>query len=118
MNIAIIDDSSFSRRQLRRVLLEAFPQAVFIEFSSGNEAIEKLPQAKVNLITLDLVMPPPGGMEVLEQLRSKGVTTPIFIVSADIQESTQKRCFELGCSGFLEKPLTASKLHVLKDALA
>lgn len=113
MKVAIIDDSAFSRRQIKRAFSEIFTDVLFVEFSNGSDAIEKLVGAQVDLITLDLVMPEPNGLEVLKQLRSNGVEVPIYIVSADIQESTKRACAEAGCSGFFEKPLEVESIKTI-----
>jgi twitching motility two-component system response regulator PilH len=110
MKIAIIDDSSFSRRQIKRVFAEELTEVLFIEFSNGTDAVDKLEHANVDLITLDLVMPEPNGLEVLKQLREKKVQAPIYIVSADIQDSTKQACADAGCTGFFEKPLVGSAI--------
>ncbi len=53
---------------------------------TGKDALEKLKlgtRRKIDLLVLDMMMPTPGGYEVLKQLQSGGYqSVPIFIVTA------------------------------------
>lgn len=110
MKIAIVDDSGFSRNQIRKALNEYFNEAEIVEFHDGESAMKGVLEANVDMVTLDLVMPKPDGIQVLEALRAGGLEAPIFIISADIQRGTKRRCYELKCSGFLDKPFNKDSL--------
>lgn len=111
MKIAIIDDSSFSRNQLKRALSKYFGDSLQLDiYANGEEALAHLLEKPLDLVTLDLVMPEPDGFKVLHELRSRGLKTPILIASADIQKTTREKCEAEGCSGFLQKPFTDQKV--------
>jgi len=48
----------------------------------GEEALEKLPDFKPNLITLDIKMPGMNGIEVLKRIREQDRELPIVLCSA------------------------------------
>lgn len=110
MKIAIVDDSKFSRNQLKRQIQKIRDNIEFEEYPDGASALEHLPGTDAQVLFLDLVMPPPDGLEVLEKLKGDGFAPPIFVVTADIQQSTRERCLELGCEDFIEKPMSAEKI--------
>ena len=49
---------------------------------NGEEALEKLPDFKPDLITLDIKMPGMNGIEVLKRIREKDRELPIVLCSA------------------------------------
>lgn len=117
LKFAIVDDSLFSRVQLRQKIQEWVPDAVFVEFGVSAQALAQIPGLDVDAVTLDLVMPDPDGASVLASLRGGGYARPIFIVSADIQDSTKDRCRSLGCTGFIEKPVRVECVQAMLKTL-
>jgi len=117
MKIAIVDDSAFSRSQLKKAFTKYYGDNLELNiYSNGSDALKEIPQLSLDLVTLDLVMPEPTGFKVLKALKAEGVEAPILIASADIQKSTKDICLADGCAGFLEKPFTADKVaETLRD---
>lgn len=114
VTIAIVDASMFMRRMVRSAVTENFPGAELVECKDGQEAVDQLPEMEVDLVLLDLLMPRLTGQETLKQLRELGVTAPIIVVTADVQQSVRDRVRELGAQGFIQKPITYEKLkHAL-----
>jgi two-component system, chemotaxis family, chemotaxis protein CheY len=100
--IMIVDDSSLSRRILRRILEPAGHQV--IEAEDGIVAIEKYFIEKPDLVFLDLTMDGMHGLDVLAQLRQMDSQVRAVIATADIQSSTRKMAVEAGARGFVNKP--------------
>lgn len=100
--IMICDDSRFQRKILQNMVSEIGHDTVLS--NNGNELLEKLKNESVDLIFLDLLMPVLTGFDVLEQLQKDGSSIPIVVLSADIQESSQQKCKDLGAFAFLNKP--------------
>jgi len=107
-SILVVDDSSFARQRLVSILTDAGHQV--IEAANGFEGLEKAERHMPDCITLDLLMPEMSGLEVLRALKEKGLTIPVIVVSADIQETTQKECMELGAIAFMNKPPNENEL--------
>ncbi len=76
--ILIIDDNDRDRYLLKHWLRDASVQV--IEASNGMEGLAKARQQKPRVIFLDLAMPGMSGFEVLEQLKSDPVTSPIAVI--------------------------------------
>ena len=100
--ILIVDDSFFSRRGLRKTLsAEGYE---ILEAVDGREGLEMIQKHQPDCVLLDMLMPELDGDEVLQVLHEKGIEVPVIVVTADIQEHTQARCFKLGAKAFLNKP--------------
>jgi DNA-binding response OmpR family regulator len=67
---------------------------------------------KPDLVLLDLMMPPPGGLAVLESLRSRQETRslPVIVLTGEGDEENARICFELGATDFLGKPFSLPQL--------
>ena len=106
--ILVIDDSLFQRRVLSDMLKKN--KFTVIEAKDGREGLEKLEKENPDLITLDLLMPDMNGIEVIKKARDISSSTPIIVLSADIQQTVKDECEALGIAGFLNKPAKENQL--------
>lgn len=78
--ILIVDDEENIRYLYKEELEE---EGFTVELArSGEEALEKLPLFKPDLITLDIKMPGMGGIEALKRIREKERELPVILCSA------------------------------------
>lgn len=75
---------------------------------NGQEALEKVKELKPDIITLDLVMPVMGGLEMLDQLREFS-DVPVIVLSAQNDKETTLKALEKGAQDFLTKPEVITK---------
>jgi len=117
MKILIVDDSSLSRRTLRRILESAGYEVV--EAEDGMTALEVYFLEKPTLVLLDLVMKGMYGLDVLVKLREMDPKALVVVASADIQSSTRKLVDEAGARAFINKPfLSEQVIAAVETALA
>ncbi len=115
--VLITDDSSFQRKWIKTVLSPTGHE--LLEAAGGQQCLELLSSTRVDCLLLDLLMPDTTGAEVLEVLRSKGISVPTVVLTADIQETTRQKCRELGVRWFLHKPFRdAELLDAVRQAVA
>lgn len=100
----IIDDSSFARRHTR-ALVESLGFKV-TEASSGEIAVNHCRQHTPDIVLLDFVMAGMNGLETLIQLRRVTPHLKVIVVSADVQQATQKAAREAGAGAYITKPVT------------
>lgn len=101
--ILVIDDSAFQRRTLRKIL-EAEEHEIQ-EAANGRIGLEVYDAFAPDCILLDILMPEVNGLSFLQQLRSTDTTTPVIVLTADIQETTCQECLKLGAEEVMHKPL-------------
>jgi two-component system, chemotaxis family, chemotaxis protein CheY len=112
--ILIVDDSSLSRRTLRRILESA--EYDIVEADDGMGALEVYFLEKPNLVLLDLVMKGMYGLDVLVKLREMDQQARVVVASADIQSSTRKMVDEAGALGFINKPFISEQVIAAVEA--
>jgi two-component system, chemotaxis family, chemotaxis protein CheY len=101
--ILVIDDSAFQRRTLRKIL--DIDGHEIQEAANGRIGLEVCKAFDPDCIILDILMPEVNGLVFLQQLRGQGATTPVVVLTADIQETTCQECLKLGAEEVVHKPL-------------
>lgn len=107
--ILAIDDSSLSRRRFVAKPLRDAGYEV-IEAENGKVGLEAARKHSPDCIISDLLMPEMDGFEFLEAMQKENSQIPIIVASADIQESSRQKVFDLGATEFLNKPFRPEQL--------
>ncbi|KAB8041878.1 response regulator [Janthinobacterium aquaticum] len=115
--VLVVDDSRVSRLMAHQFILSKHADWQVTEAATGEEALQKVATFQPYLILLDVNMPGMGGLAAAEQLRAQCPQTHIFLVTANVQNAIRNRAVELGV-GFMEKPITETRIHQLIDSLA
>ena len=115
--ILIVDDSSFSRRNMRQHL-EALGHDVE-EASDGPQALERFYLNPPDLVMLDLVMPGMNGIEVLAKMQGLNPKIPVIVATSDVQKATADEVQQGGARALLNKPVVRPALEAaIATALA
>ncbi len=112
MKILIADDHAIVRKGLVQILLEEFPLAEITEVSSGIEVLIEVNKQMWDVILLDISMPGQNGIEILKQIRTSGIKTPILMLSMHSEEQYAVRVLKAGASGFLNKQSATDELLI------
>ena len=83
----------------------------------GDEGLYEAESGVYDLILLDLMLPEKDGFTVLRELREKGVTTPVLIMTAKESLDDKGHSFELGADDYLTKPFYLEELKMRIQAL-
>jgi DNA-binding response OmpR family regulator len=79
----------------------------------GKEVKEYLARELPDIIVSDIMMPYFSGMELIDFVRNKIMSTiPIIIISSAGNEENVLNAFELGANDFISKPVSPSELLV------
>ena len=105
--ILIVDDSSIIRNYLQKAIGNRYS---IISVGGGQEAIDSIPNNKIDLILLDLMMPGIDGFGVLDYLKSNGNSTPVVIISGDTTKESIDRAFTYNVVDMIEKPFSEATI--------
>ncbi|MGT2681588.1 response regulator transcription factor [Streptococcus porci] len=83
----------------------------------GEEGIYEAESGIYDLILLDLMLPEKDGFQVLKELRDKGISTPVLIMTAKESLDDKGHGFELGADDYLTKPFYLEELKMRIQAL-
>lgn len=78
--------------------------------ADGAEGLAVATESTFDLIVLDVMMPKMSGFDVCKQLRTKGITTPIILLTAKGEEIDKVLGLELGADDYITKPFSLREL--------
>jgi DNA-binding response OmpR family regulator len=78
--------------------------------ASGEDALQRLHDAKYDLLILDLNLPVISGSEVLAKARGRDPDIPILILTATDEVAERVACLDAGADDYLTKPFSFSEL--------
>jgi CheY-like chemotaxis protein len=91
----------------------------YSEARNGAEAFTRALEEAPDLILMDINMPVADGISGLRTLKSEPRTQhiPVVIVTTRSEREVVEACRALGCSDFLEKPISRTELRATVDKL-
>ncbi len=101
--ILVVDDSNENRELVKLVLADS--DIVVVEAENGLRAVEAALGEPFDLILMDMQMPVMDGYTATRQLRAQGVSIPIIAFTAHALTGFEKSILEVGCTGYLTKPI-------------
>ena len=116
--VLVVDDDPTQRRLIQAVLeREGFAVA---HAESGDQAMQRLASgAPVDIVLLDLVMPGLSGQETLVEMRARGLTQPVIVVTATGGIDTVVQAMQAGATDFFIKPAAPERILVsIRNALS
>src|SRR6201991_1296445 len=116
--ILIADDDVVARRLVENMVQKCGYEALVVD--SGDAAIAALtaPDAAVDAVVLDLVMPGLDGMGVLAKIREAGLDLPVIVQTAHGGIDNVVSAMRAGAHDFVVKPVGIERLQVsLRNAL-
>src|SRR3982751_1006004 len=113
--ILVIEDDSAIRRGIVDAL--RFKGYEPIEAGNGRDGMSLAEGADCDLILLDLVLPGPGGLEILEAVRASRPTLPVIILTAKGEENDRVAGLSCGADDYVVKPFSVKELLARVEAV-
>jgi two-component system OmpR family response regulator len=105
-------------QNIAAALAHALSNEYHIEIAStGKQAIYKNDTTDYQVVILDLGLPDISGLDVCQQLRERGIKTPILVLSTDSSVITKINLLDAGANDFLTKPFSLGELKARMRAL-
>lgn len=107
--VLIVDDASFMRTMIKKILIENGFQVVG-EACNGQDAYEKYIELKPDVVTMDITMPEVDGITSVKMIREYDKSANIIMCSAMGQQSMVKESLKAGAKDFVVKPFKEEKV--------
>jgi two-component system, cell cycle response regulator len=114
--ILIVDDDRDSIDLLKEWLsMEGYDVA---SAGGGREALERIAREPPDLVLLDLLIPPPDGLEVIRALKKERLTSTIPVIVMTVKRDVQSKVESLrrGADDFIVKPFHFDELDAVLRA--
>jgi len=116
--ILIADDDAVARRLLENMVQKCGYETVVVDSGDAAIAILTAPDAAIDGVVLDLVMPGLDGLGVLAKIREAGLNIPVIVQTAHGGIDNVVSAMRAGAQDFVVKPVGIERLQVsLRNAL-
>ncbi len=116
VQILVVDDDKNTRIYFQAVLEKSGYTVTVAQ--NGEEALEAMDKAHIDLVVLDIMMPQMDGYEFTKTLRTCDNNLPILMVSAKQLPADKNRGFAVGTDDYMTKPVDQEEfLHRIKALL-
>lgn len=114
--VMIVDDNP-TMVEMLSMALNIFGHDALAAYS-GEEALEQIPRADLDLVLLDLTMPGIDGYETLRRLRARPDTRdlPVYVITAAAELDLEEHIRLAGGTGLLRKPIQMETLADLVES--
>ena len=117
MSILIADDHPLTLYGTQSFVSSLGYKVVHI-CSDGQEAFEWIVKNQPTMAILDISMPQMDGLEVLEKLHQRGISTRIILFTMHKEATIYKRAKNMGLSGYLLKEGSEDELKLCLETVA
>lgn len=108
MRILVIEDDAMIADAVLQALRDAAYAADWVR--DGHAAITALAQGEHDAVLLDLGLPRKSGDEVLREIRQRGNTVPVLVMTARDAIADRIATLDLGADDYLVKPFDVNEL--------
>jgi DNA-binding NtrC family response regulator len=117
-SILIADDDAVQRRLVENMVQKCGYETIPVDSGDAAVAMLTAPDAQIDAVVLDLVMPGLDGMGVLAKLRDAGLNIPVIVQTAHGGIDNVVSAMRAGAQDFVVKPVGMERLQVsLRNAL-
>jgi DNA-binding response OmpR family regulator len=119
--VLVVDDALAMRKMLAEHLEDQGYEV--LEAADGEEALALMPEARPQIVLLDLMMDGIGGMETLRRIKAAYPATCVIMVTAIEEMDSAHTALGLGASDYVSKPFTMQYLdsvlevHLIADRI-
>lgn len=111
MQFLIVDDHPALREGVAAILQQAAEGSKVVHAENGAAALEAISRCPdIDVVFLDLMLPGPGGLAVLDELGSRYPGLPIIVLSSSEEPADVRRSLAQGALGYVPKSASPGTL--------
>ena len=114
LKVLLCDDHGITRCGVKQVLEKEFPRVQFGEADDAAQALALFTRESWSLVLLDINLPGPSGLELLDEMKTLKPRVPILMLSGLSEREFGWRALRSGAAGYLAKTCIVTEL---KDAV-
>lgn len=103
ITVGIVEDDNVLRKSLARLVSDAKSMQCVATCATAEEALQKLPTLKPQVVLMDLNLPQMPGTECIRQLKELLPTTHVIVLTVYEDSEHIFRALKAGASGYLLK---------------
>ena len=108
MRILYVEDEKFLAEAVIHLLKK---EKIAVDYAEdGEDGLKLALKPNYDCIVLDIMLPKLSGLEILKTIRTRGVKTPVIMLSALGEVEDKVKGLELGADDYLAKPFKTAEL--------
>ena len=107
--VMVCDDAAFMRMVIKDILVKNGYE-IAAEAENGLKAVERYPEAKPDLVLMDITMPEIDGIEAVRRIKALDPNANVIMCSAMGQQSMVIDAIQSGAKDFIVKPFQADRV--------
>ena len=113
ISIAIVEDLDVVRNGLKDFISLSTDFLVVGSFKTGEEALQKLPEIRPDIVIMDINLPGMNGIECIRQVKDKSPGTQFMMFTVYENDDKVFEALKAGASGYLLK--NTGLLHIAES---
>jgi DNA-binding NarL/FixJ family response regulator len=110
MKIVLVEDETLVRLGLCELLKLNVGFEIVGQAEDGFGAVETIMETKADVVLMDIRLPGQSGVDVLKEVRERGLTTPVILITTFDDDEMFFRAVQCGANGFIRKDSTLAEL--------
>jgi DNA-binding NarL/FixJ family response regulator len=115
MKIVLVEDETLVRLGLCELLKLNASIDIVAQAEEGFGAVETIMNTESDVVLMDVRLPGQSGVDVLKDIRQRGLTTPVVLVTTFDDDDIFFRAIQNGANGFIRKDSTLAELTSCLD---
>lgn len=117
MKFLLVDDHPITRRGIRQLLEERWPDAGVVEVADAAQALGLVRRETFAVVILDLSLPGMSGIEALGSMARDGARPRVLVLTMHADSEYAVQALRAGASGFLTKEEAPENLVLAVERL-
>jgi two-component system, NarL family, response regulator LiaR len=118
IRVLVVDDHAVVRQGLRFLLAQEPDIDVVGESADGAQALAHIRALRPDVVLLDLMMPPPGGLAVLDAVGRDHPQVRVVVLTSSTDDDSVVRALRSGAVSYLTKTASAEEITAAVNAAA
>jgi len=107
IRILLVEDEDIYQEVIARYINTMGLHLTIVD--NGKKCIEEAEESAFDIILMDIEMPEKNGFETTQEIRRRGINTPIIAVTANTWREDKINSIKSGMNDFLAKPFNIRK---------
>jgi DNA-binding NarL/FixJ family response regulator len=108
--VALVEDHPMFREQLAQLIGKQSDMSVCGEADNIHEALQLLEATRADIVIVDLTLKGPSGLELLKDLKARGIKVPVLVLSMHDELLYAERVLRAGARGYITKHETSNEV--------
>lgn len=117
IKVMLADDHILMREGIRQLLEFDHTIEIVGEVSNGEQCMNMIHEVKPQVLLLDINMPVKNGIEVLQEIRNKGLDVKVLILTVHNEIDYLLKAMDIGVNGYILKESDFSELKKAIDTV-